>query len=155
MNSSKDKYTVPGTLRVYCYGHALMNALSVIPCSFFHTVRPFTLPPKTTSAAPVEGADSVVGFLPRLYHHHLVGEVVDGRLQAAVLLFYELHSRTLSLLSDGLFHQGIGQMQLGLLGLLQAGFELVAEGHQLVDFGDDALLLHVWRQRYDKASYQG
>lgn len=90
----------------------------------------------------VERADSAVGLLPRLCHHNLVGEEVDGGLQAAVSLFNELHFRSLSgLLSDGLYHQGIGQMQLGLLGLLQAGFELVAEGQQLVDFGQHHFLM--------------
>ena len=32
-----------------------------------------------------------------------------------------------------------------LVGLLQAGFEAVAERHQFVDFGDDAMLFGKWR----------
>ena len=32
-------------------------------------------------------------------------------------------------------------MELGGLGALETGFEAVAQGHQFIDFGDDAVLL--------------
>ena len=38
------------------------------------------------------------------------------------------------------------------MGLLELGFEVVAEGHELIDLGDDALLLGKWGKRTDKAS---
>ena len=37
-------------------------------------------------------------------------------------------------------HDGVGQTALGGLGVGEAGLEGVAEGHELVDFGDDAVL---------------
>src|SRR5690554_7845757 len=51
-------------------------------------------------------------------------------------------------LGHGLLDQGIGQLLVHLAGLVQAGFELVAERHQLIDFGDDAVLFGEWRDRY-------
>lgn len=37
-----------------------------------------------------------------------------------------------------------------LASLVKAGFELVAEGHQLIDFGNDAVLFCCWRERKRK-----
>ena len=36
--------------------------------------------------------------------------------------------------------EAVGEIQLGGLGGSENGFELVAKGHQLIDFGDDAVL---------------
>ena len=49
--------------------------------------------------------------------------------------------------ADGLFDEGVGEVELGGLGGAEAGLELVAQGHQLVYFGDDAMLLLQGRQR--------
>lgn len=42
--------------------------------------------------------------------------------------------------ADSLLDEGVGQVELGGLSVAETGFELVAQGHQLVDFGDDAVL---------------
>jgi hypothetical protein len=43
-------------------------------------------------------------------------------------------------------NDGIGEVNLGGLGFGEAGFEGVAQGHEFVDFGDDAVLLGERRQ---------
>ena len=43
--------------------------------------------------------------------------------------------------------EAVGEMELGGLGALQARFEAVAQGHQFIDFGDDAALFGGWRER--------
>ena len=43
-------------------------------------------------------------------------------------------------LLDGLIDNGLGQVPPGVVGLGQAGFELVAESHEGIDFLDDAIL---------------
>ena len=48
--------------------------------------------------------------------------------------------------ADSLLDEGVGEVALGGLGGAEAGLELVAEGHQLVDFGDDAVLFGEWRK---------
>lgn len=50
------------------------------------------------------------------------------------------------MLRHGLLDQGTGQMLTQLAGLAKTGFELVAERHQLIDFGDDAVLFWEWGQ---------
>ncbi|MNE46909.1 hypothetical protein D3C80_1412790 [compost metagenome] len=53
-----------------------------------------------------------------------------------------------------LLNQCPGQPLVELAGGGQAGLELVAEGHQLVELGDDAVLFGEWRQRYgDTANF--
>ena len=42
--------------------------------------------------------------------------------------------------SDGLFDDGVGELGLDGLGVLEAGHEGVAEGHEFTDFCDDAVL---------------
>ena len=44
-----------------------------------------------------------------------------------------------SLLNRG-FDEAVGEMELGGLGGLEARFESVAKGHELIDFGDYAVL---------------
>lgn len=39
------------------------------------------------------------------------------------------------------FDEGVGEMELSGLGGLEARFEAVAQRHQLIDFGDNQLLL--------------
>lgn len=48
--------------------------------------------------------------------------------------------------ADGLLDKGIGEVELGGLGVAEAGFELVAQGHQFIDFGDDAVLFAFFRR---------
>ena len=43
-------------------------------------------------------------------------------------------------LSDCLFDEAVGEVELGGLGGGEARFELVAQRHQLIDFGDGAVL---------------
>ena len=43
-------------------------------------------------------------------------------------------------LAHCLFDHRIGEVGLGGLGLVEAGLEGVTEGHQFIDFGDDAVL---------------
>src|SRR5690606_32446632 len=45
-----------------------------------------------------------------------------------------------------LFDDGVGEVQLGVAGVLQAFFQLVAEGHKFIDFGDYAALLGEGRE---------
>ena len=40
--------------------------------------------------------------------------------------------------------KSVGEVELGGLGALQARFEATAKGHQLIDFGDDAVLFGEW-----------
>ena len=47
-------------------------------------------------------------------------------------------------LAHHLLDEAVGELELGSLGALQLGFEDVAERHQLVDFGDDAVLFRDW-----------
>lgn len=51
-------------------------------------------------------------------------------------------------LVQGSFHHGFGQLVAGFAGLVQALLELVAEGHEFIDFLDDAVLLFERGQRY-------
>lgn len=46
--------------------------------------------------------------------------------------------------SNSSFHRGPRQPAAGAAGLIQALFEVVVEGHQFIDFLDDALLLFKW-----------
>jgi hypothetical protein len=43
-------------------------------------------------------------------------------------------------------HDGFHQPVIPFLGLFQLGFQIIAQGHELIDFGDDAFLL-VQRKR--------
>ncbi len=43
-------------------------------------------------------------------------------------------------LSNGLLDEAVGDGELGGLGGGEARFELIAKRHQLIDFGDDAVL---------------
>jgi hypothetical protein len=56
-------------------------------------------------------------------------------------------------LCDGAFDQGGGELLVEVAGLAQAGFELVADRHELVYFGDDAVLLGSWRERNSQTRY--
>ena len=49
--------------------------------------------------------------------------------------------------ADGLLDDGVGEVELGGLGVAEAGLELVAERHQFVDLGDDAVLFSEWWKR--------
>ena len=49
---------------------------------------------------------------------------------------------------ESLLDQGAGQLFVELAGLGQASFELVAEGHELIYFGDDAVLFGKWGKGY-------
>ena len=40
--------------------------------------------------------------------------------------------------------QGFGDLAGGEFGVAELGFEGVAQGHELIDFGDDALLFGEW-----------
>ena len=48
--------------------------------------------------------------------------------------------RWMARLCDGAFNQCAGKLLVEVAGLADAGFELVAERHQFVDFGDDVVL---------------
>ena len=49
--------------------------------------------------------------------------------------------------ADGLRDEGVGEVELSGLGIAETGSELVAQRHQFIDFGDDAVLLWQGRQR--------
>ena len=55
-------------------------------------------------------------------------------------------------LRDGLFDQRAGEFLIELAGLLDAGFQLVAERHQLADLGGDAMLFGKRRQHDKKVA---
>ena len=55
--------------------------------------------------------------------------------------------------ADGLFDEGVGEVKLGGLDVAEAGLKLVAQSHQFVDFGDDAVLFGEWRHGYWKLRY--
>ena len=50
-------------------------------------------------------------------------------------------------LSNGLLDEAVGEVELGGLGGGEGRFELVAQRHQLIDFGDDAVLFLSWWNR--------
>ena len=41
-------------------------------------------------------------------------------------------------------HHGFHECLAGCLGLGELGFEVIAEGHELIDFGHDAVLFGEW-----------
>lgn len=48
---------------------------------------------------------------------------------------------------EGVVKYGFEQARADLFASREAGFELVAQGHQLIDLGHDSLLLGKWRER--------
>ncbi len=51
--------------------------------------------------------------------------------------------------ADGLFDDGVGEVGLGGLGVFDPRLEGVAQGHEFIDFGDDAVLFgEGWQWNY-------
>ena len=58
-------------------------------------------------------------------------------------------------LSNDLLDEAVGEVELGGLGGGEARFELVAQHHQLIDLGDDAVLFGKGWKRYWEVSCVG
>lgn len=58
--------------------------------------------------------------------------------------------------ADGLLDDGVGEVELGGLGIGEARLEGVAQSHEFVDFGDDAVLFFYrrkWHSNYANLSH--
>jgi hypothetical protein len=101
----------------------------------------------TLANVPVE----LIFFSPRTSIHRIVffmATPVKAALRLDQLTCSYLISSPRT--AHGLLDDGVGEVELVGLGGGKAGFEGVAEGHEFVDFGYDAVLFGEWGDRHKK-----
>ena len=76
-----------------------------------------------------------------------IGLFIPKRGHALSTINHQPSTVNRQLLPQRLRDDGVGQMDLGALGGVEAFFQAIAEGHEFIDFGDDTVLFGEGRKR--------